>query len=451
MSDLAGLDEHAYHGLAGRIVKTIEPHSEADPAALLVQTFVAFGSVIGRSAYFQVEARNHYGNLFAGFVGETSKARKGSSWAHVERLFGVVDPVWADAHVEKGLSSGEGLIWAVRDPKTETVDGEETTLEEGVADKRLLVVEEELASVLKLMAREGNILSTVIRSAWDTGKLRTLTKTTPARATGAHISLIGHITTDELRRHLSVTEMADGFANRFLWVGVKRSKFLPEGGRMHTVDVGPLTRQITEAVAFARSQGEIDFDEEARALWYDVYGQLSTGAEGMLGALTGRAEAQTRRLAMLYALLDCSAKVEISHLLAALALWDYCFRSTEHIFGDSLGDPTADELLRALRGRDIGLTKTEIRDHFGRHKRSSETDRALGVLLERGLADWERESTDGRSAERWYATATEATYATEAPGNPLEKALMSLPSLMSHPQERNKRGGQEQVFAEHNG
>jgi hypothetical protein len=46
----------AFYGLAGRIVRAIEPASEADPAALLVQTLVAFGNVIGRGAYFEVEA-----------------------------------------------------------------------------------------------------------------------------------------------------------------------------------------------------------------------------------------------------------------------------------------------------------------------------------------------------------------------------------------------------------
>lgn len=273
----------------------------------------------------------------------------------------------------------------------------------------------------------GSIPVCELRFAWDIGKLRTLTKNTPARATGAHISIIGHITVDELRRHLGATEMANGFANRFLWVGVRRSKLLPEGGRMHTVDVAELVRDLSASVTFAkqttRALHVVDFDERARELWHVVYGALSEGADGLLGALTARAEAQTRRLAVLYALLDSSPTVQATHLLAALALWDYCHRSAEHIFGDSLGDPVVDELLRALRGREIGLTKTEIRDLFGRHKRGDEIDRALGVLLERGLADYEMEQTGGRSAERWYATATKAIYATEAP---LGLALASL-------------------------
>jgi hypothetical protein len=40
--------EEAYHGLAGKIVRTIEPASEADPVAVLTQAMVAFGNIIGR-------------------------------------------------------------------------------------------------------------------------------------------------------------------------------------------------------------------------------------------------------------------------------------------------------------------------------------------------------------------------------------------------------------------
>ena len=58
----------AYHGLAGEIVKLIEPHSEADPAAILLQFLAAYGSAIGRNSYWTAEADRHYGNLFVAIV-----------------------------------------------------------------------------------------------------------------------------------------------------------------------------------------------------------------------------------------------------------------------------------------------------------------------------------------------------------------------------------------------
>src|SRR5262245_1248670 len=40
------MEEAAYHGLAGDIVRAIDPHTEADPVAVLAQSFVYFGSII---------------------------------------------------------------------------------------------------------------------------------------------------------------------------------------------------------------------------------------------------------------------------------------------------------------------------------------------------------------------------------------------------------------------
>jgi hypothetical protein len=167
--------------------------------------------------------------LFPILVGDTSKGRKGTSWGYVKLFFEMLDPSWVKMKLPKGLSSGEGLIWAVRDPITKRKDGEEQVIDDGVDDKRLLVVEEEFASVLKVCQRDANILSPSIRSAWGTGDLEILTKNAPARATGAHISIIGHITRQELVRYLTTTEAGNGFGNRFLWLYVRRSKCFNSG------------------------------------------------------------------------------------------------------------------------------------------------------------------------------------------------------------------------------
>src|SRR3954452_6401857 len=162
----------AFHGLAGQIVASIAPHTEADPVAILAQLLVAFGAAVGRGAYFSVEATRHHPNEFLVLVGDTAKARKGSSWDHVARLLATADPSLA-ARTLTGLSSGEGLIWAVRDP---------TDNDPGVTDRRLLVVEPEFASVLKSASREISTLSPTLRAAWDGRPLAILTRSAPARA-----------------------------------------------------------------------------------------------------------------------------------------------------------------------------------------------------------------------------------------------------------------------------
>jgi hypothetical protein len=312
----------------------------------------------------------------------------------------------------------------VRDPieKTEPIRDkrritgyQKVVTDEGIDDKRLLAFEGEFAATLRVLGREGNTLSALLRQSWDTGNLRVMTKNNPAQASDAHISIIGHITRDELRRYLDTTEAGNGFANRFLWFCARRSKALPFGGRLDEVDFSPLVNRLREAVSFARNAAEMTRDAEACALWAEVYEELSEGKPGLLGAVISRAEAQVMRLACLYALLDCSLIIRKSHLEAALAVWQYCGESARFIFGDSLGDPVADEILRSLRATPNGLTRTELSNLFGRNRSAREIGRALVTLSEQGLVYSEREETEGRSAERWIAlkSATKETKKTK--------------------------------------
>jgi hypothetical protein len=409
------ISKDAYHGVIGDIVSAMAPHSEADEAALLIQALVAAGNVIGRQAYFQVEADKHYANFFIVVVGVSAKGRKGVSWGQIRNLFASVDPTWGQ-RLASGLSSGEGLIWAVRDPikkqvavkeKGKIVGYQTEIVDHGVSDKRLLVIEPEFASVLNAMQREGNKLSALIRQAWETGDLQSLTKNSPAVATGACISIVGHTTKSDLLKYLDSTEMANGFANRFLWVMARRSKVLPEGGKLHEVDFKPIIERLAQVRDFLGVE-EVDLVDhrvkwckDALAEWCNIYPRLSEGTPGMLGAITGRAEAQVTRLATLYALLDLTLEIRVEHLHAALAVWKYCEDSARFIFGSSLGDPNADALLRAIRDSGVGMSRTQINEFFGHKKQASEIDRVLIVLSEMGLIKMEKRDTGGRPEERW--------------------------------------------------
>jgi hypothetical protein len=58
------LDDKALYGLAGDLVRTIAPHAEADPAALLIQTLLEFGNVIDHKPHCMAEADYHGLNEF---------------------------------------------------------------------------------------------------------------------------------------------------------------------------------------------------------------------------------------------------------------------------------------------------------------------------------------------------------------------------------------------------
>jgi hypothetical protein len=399
-------DPGIYYGVAGDIVNAIEPHTESDAVGLLLQLLTVFGNIVGRHTYVRAEEDRHYANLSVVLVGDTSRARKGTSFGHIKKrveALGAPGTLWLADHIKPGLSSGEGIVHALRDTP---LNSEARASEPLLTDKRLLAMEGEFANVLKMMSRDGSTLSENLRKAWDGAAMGTLTKHSPEKASGHHISVIGHITKDELGRLLTDTESANGFANRLLFASVKRSKFLPFGGKIATVDFRALDERFGQAYDFAKEgDREVRFHGAAATVFAARYKTLSAGQPGLLGALTARAEAQVLRLALLYSLLDCSKLIQVPHLRAALAVWDYIERSTRAIFGDALGNPDADAILGALRGASPhGLSRTEISNLFGRNLRADRLQRALVVLLKAGLARVAREETGGKkAAEVWYA------------------------------------------------
>jgi hypothetical protein len=404
-TDWPTMDPAANHGLAGDFVNTILPHTEADPAGLLLHFLVSFGSVVGGAPYYLVESDKHHCNLYAVQVAESARGRKGTGAGRVRVIVETVDDGWSSDRNVSGLSSGEGLISSVRDQRTEWDDKGECwkVIDQGITDKRLLVTEAEFAATLSVMERAGNTLSSVIRNAWDSRPLQTVTKNSPLKATGAHIAIIGHITPDELRNRLRRNDMANGFANRFLFFLTKRSKLLPFGGHVDDEALAALGERLKQAVEFAKNTSRVTMTDAAAEAWAQTYPELSADRPGLLGAVTARAEAQVIRLALIYALLDSSDKIDTVHLGAAMAVWAYCDHSAQLIFGDIVGNPVADDILSALQRNPAGMTRTDISNLFGRH-RTSEIGPALTLLVRLDRARSEERPTGGRPVETWFAT-----------------------------------------------
>lgn len=405
------LDEAAFYGVVGEIVRTLEPNTEADPVAIYFSLLLVFGNAVGRNPHFPIEGDHHHSNLFAVMVGDSSRGRKGTSMGRTLSLFQQTDPDWLRNCLTTGLSSGEGLVFAVRDPvevmepvkeRGKVLSYQKVIKDQGVTDKRLLVTEPEFAQTLKVLKREGNTLSPIIRQAWDSGCLSVLTKNNSARATDTHISILGHITRPELAKCLCDTDCFNGFANRFLWVLVKRSKLLPDGGA--GVDLAKLQQRIAAALVAAKKIGAMSRSAAARELWFQVYPELTAEHPGIYGSVVGRGEAQTLRLSMLFALLDGKATIEVVHLQAALAAWRYCDQSAKIIFADAGGEtanPLEEVLLRCIR-QEPGVNRRGLHRAIGGHVPAIDLAKALAALRDRNQARCEERSTGGRPSECWF-------------------------------------------------
>ena len=297
------LSEGALYGLAGDVVRAVEPHTEGDPAALLLSYLTLLGNACGPQASVIIGADHHPGRLYTLLVGDSATARKGTAGSETERIFDLAVPDWFADRVERGIQSAEAVIARAGETR----------------DPRLLLAEPEFGRLLATMARRPNLPGT-LKAAWDGQPLSTVTKDLADRRTarGAHISIIAHVSAVELADRLSTVDVASGFANRFLYASVGRSKLLPRGGSLPVDVLEKLADETREVVEFAHELALRHLDPVSRelcafhsvfppvelkrtgayfALWDELYvgpdgrgGELLRHPAGVPGIVTSRAE-----------------------------------------------------------------------------------------------------------------------------------------------------------------
>ena len=383
----------AFYGLAGDVVRAIEPHTEADPAALLISYLVMLGNACGPQPSVQVGADWHPGRLFALLVGDSATGRKGTAGSEIERLFEAAAPDWANHRIERGIQSAEAIV-------------ARASLDES-RDPRLLLSEFEFGRLLATMSRRPNLSST-LKEAWDGRTLSTITKDPANRrvARGAHISVLGHITGPELADRLTATDIASGFGNRFLYAVVERSKLLPDGGSLDLDVLDKLADRTAEVTDFAHEHVLGHLDPISRELcayhgvfpviplqrsaefgnrWADLYLHRfeDDRPPGVAGAVTSRVAAQVLRLAVVFALADLTETLDAPHLEAAMSLWDFCRASAIAVFGTTTGNRDADRVVAELRHGD--LSRKDVSILFSRNKSARQLDEILATVLDTGL------------------------------------------------------------------
>ena len=236
----------AYVGLAKKVVDAIEPRSESDPAALLMTFLAEFGNALGDKVYGRAESDFHPGRINVLLVGRTARARKGLAQNNTLKVMEEADDHWHQAHQLHALSTPEGLgRWLTHRRKQCT--GKPFCS----VPMRAMVTIIEFSALLRISSRQGNPLSEGIRSLWDGGILQVPTKKAPVFINGAHVSIIGHITAEELTKRITDTDMASGFANRFLFSCVERSKKIPNS---KPLDLEAIGEEVGEALRKARDR-----------------------------------------------------------------------------------------------------------------------------------------------------------------------------------------------------
>lgn len=390
------LGHDAWHGIAGEIMTALESETEADIVGVLLSFLCAFGNAVGNRPHVKVGPTSHGTNLNVALVGDTASG-KGQAWDNTRRLTSSIDD-WCETCISYGLASGEGLVERVSDSEVES-----NVIAVPIV-KRLLCLETEFARPITAMRRDGNTLSPMLRSAWDAQKLEIMTRgKSKLRASNAHISVLAHITPEELKRLLDNSiEIFNGFGNRFLWTLVHSTKSLPHGGNSNVLtEFAERLKVIAERV---QSIGEVKRSSEADRIWETAYAGLKESKPGAFGRIVERGRPQVVRLSLIYALLDCSDVIKAEHLKAALAVWRYCEESALALFSD--GSEADSNCSLSFRLRDIirrqpGLMKTELRKAVSHTIKTETFNSALRWLIQRGdvVSVLVYES---RQAERFY-------------------------------------------------
>jgi hypothetical protein len=410
----------AFHGVIGQIVKIMTEHCESSPEVLLLHGIVIMGNIFGRSAYAYGGGPQLFPNEFAVFVGDTARARKGTARSMWEHLVVSANPDWLDGCLCTQIQTGEGVVYQIRDERRGVPPGkrrknepaQEVVIDQGVSDKRLLIVEEEFSHTLKMAQRSGNTLSETIRLAWDSPRLlKTSNKNSPLKASDPHISLIGHTTRGELLSTLKTVELSNGMANRVLWCAARRTGDMPNVEFLNWRHFPDLVDRLKEIFSqrFANTDDPTFFAKtpEAKSHWDQLYRKLnSEKRDSTLDSIVARDTSHILKLALIFAVADQIEKIEIQHLEAASAVVDFCQASACWIFGQATANKLANNILWALRRSPAGLTRSEIQKNvcFGKTPKT-QLDRALSELIKNRLAKMTLDDAKaGPRTERWFAT-----------------------------------------------
>jgi hypothetical protein len=318
----------ALSGIVGEFVTAALPFTEADENCLTYQFLTAVGNMMGRKHYARFGADHHYAGLFTLIVGGTSTG-KGQALSVVKSFAHDVDPDWLDKHCRHSAASGEGLVRLAAEvcgkdiPNDEGILGDEDDdfddwdtedLAAQVAqqqqkkpqrlaksiDGRLMLIVPEMSVLLNSMNREGSNISGYLRQGYDRAPLENNKSKKKLIARNYLLSVVGHITPDELQEIMSTVDWYNGISNRFLWAATRKSKTLPRMGK--APNFAKLVIKLNKLLELPAA-GAIDFSEAGGKRW-DEWVHSLPEMDGKLGASQERIKPNALRVALLYAALD---------------------------------------------------------------------------------------------------------------------------------------------------
>jgi Protein of unknown function (DUF3987) len=432
----APMEEAGYYGLLGDIVKGLLPTTEAGPEPMMFQLVGLVGNAMDRICYVKLGPKKHYPVFDICLIGNSFHGKKGTALDELienalrkipKKAEGSAIANWYHARANIGkVSTPQGVIKQICNRieiDAENSKGEpiKRVVEPGSEDKRLMIIEREFGSLLEMMKRYPE-LSPFLRDLVDcpdeiSFMIKGNKDNYQLTATGPHVSLIGHITPEELREKLPKGELTNGLANRILWVYAAKSKEIRrqlkrEQEEQRDQKLRPLLERLEHVVLRAmdyedRNGGEVRLNDEADEYWdTEVYNRLTpplgTAPPSMVSE---RGMMWVMRIALVLALCEDVRVITRAHLDAALAMWDYAEATAIFQFPTIIGTKSVDDISAELRGAGKkGLTRTEIRKRVGSRASSSDIEQGLKDMEKLGMAKMTavKRSARGPLTQVWH-------------------------------------------------
>lgn len=337
----------AFDGLLGECVAAIAPGTDASTVGLLGSLLAFCGALVPAQARFH---RIQTTSPFIALVGESSVGRKGTAMMRArDAVASAIEPMYVNRVILDGLNSGEGLVTTLH-YKREAFPHEPTVG---------LVFEEEYAALLASRSREGSTLDPKMRAAFDGGPLSNRRSGETKQILPPYwLPALIAITPDELRRRLEAGALQSGSANRWLYLPVRKRDITPTND--DPTLPAKLRRDLTAARRWALDTMRTLAVEPAVTTALGEYDDFLPGvSHGASRDLTRRLGVIAFRVALVHAAVERSSTVTKGHLGRAMALTEYAREGIPWVFGEVVGSPDADLLLRNLleSGR---LTKNAI-------------------------------------------------------------------------------------------
>lgn len=400
------IQEECFFGVAGLLANESAPQVGVSREAVLFQLLIFIGNMCEHKFHFNLGGSKLYLNDYLLIVGETSKAKKGTSLKTVKYFIEKINEEYYKTCIRTGVNSGEGLVNAVRDrviSLEEKKNGEikETVLDEGGKSKTALFIEPEFSRLMKSGKRDGNTSTEILRQAWDGDYLEVVVKKDSCSSSDHHISMIGHITQNEFEFLNSNVDSTNGYLNRFLFCRIFNGSPVPLPKSFDSLSFSFMPR-LFSVIAFIRNTGteELKLEESAISFWEEIYSDFFYSPDDGFSELMARTPTHILKVAMIFSVLDCSYCISKDHLISAKAIVDYSNDSIRFIFSSPSKKKNNNErkVVEYISKKDGSVMRSEVmRELFNKKIKALELDGLKDSLILQNLI--RVENIDG--AERW--------------------------------------------------